>query len=207
MPHSSVSKISNRCRALRFSETSRSSGSFCFPPAFLSDLAISFLERSDKLTAKIKTQARPNAMVRKYHCATTFACSELFFRQLIAPSSYILCLDFASPGAVAKFPPPRRLLPPYPRRKGMADSVQPSSSGLAPEFPVHIHLLGVVDFEDCLSLQRRLAYDALTRGDGRIVVLICKHPPIITIGRSGSRADVKLTGAELVHRDLELRYV
>src|SRR5262245_22522844 len=89
----------------------------------------------------------------------------------------------------------------------MADSLQKSARGLAPEFPVHIHLLGVVDFEDCLSLQRRLAYDALTRGDGRIVVLLCKHPPIITIGRSGSRADVKLTGAELAHRDLVLRYV
>ena len=42
---------------------------------------------------------------------------------------------------------------------------------------------GTVDFEDCLSLQRRLAYDALSRPDGRIVVLICEHPPLITIGR------------------------
>src|SRR5436309_780073 len=82
-----------------------------------------------------------------------------------------------------------------------------SAPGLLPEFPVHIHLLGVVDFEDCLSLQRRLAYDAASRGDGRIVVLICKHPPIITVGRGGSRADVKLTGAELIQRQLEIRYV
>ena len=70
------------------------------------------------------------------------------------------------------------------------------------EFPVHIHLLGTVDFEDCLSLQRRLAYDALSRADGRIVVLICEHPPLITIGRSGSRAHVRLTGAELAQRQL-----
>jgi lipoyl(octanoyl) transferase len=89
----------------------------------------------------------------------------------------------------------------------MADSLQTSAPGLVPEFPVHIHLLGVVDFEDCLSLQRRLAYDALTRGDGRVVILICKHPPTITIGRSGSRADVKFTAAELAHRQLEIRYV
>jgi lipoyl(octanoyl) transferase len=75
------------------------------------------------------------------------------------------------------------------------------------DFPVHIHLLGTVDFEDCLSLQRRLAYDALTRADGRIVVLICEHPPLVTIGRGGSRADVRFTGAELAHRQLELRYV
>src|SRR5437868_10535762 len=78
---------------------------------------------------------------------------------------------------------------------------------LSPDFPVHIHLLGVVDFEDCLSLQRRLAYDAISRGDGRIVVLLCKHPPLITVGRRGSRADVKFTAAELAHRQLEVRYV
>src|SRR5438270_9465316 len=89
----------------------------------------------------------------------------------------------------------------------MVDRLHKSAPGPAPEFPVHIHLLGVVDFEDCLSLQRRLAYDAVTRGDGRTVVLLCKHPPTITIGRSGSRADVKLTGAELAHRQLEIRYV
>jgi len=75
------------------------------------------------------------------------------------------------------------------------------------EFPVHIHLLGTVDFEDCLSLQRRLAYDALSRADGRIVVLICEHPPLVTIGRSGSRAHVRLTGAELASRQLAIRYI
>jgi lipoyl(octanoyl) transferase len=75
------------------------------------------------------------------------------------------------------------------------------------EAAVHIHLLGLVDYEDCLSLQRRLAYDALTRADGRIVVLICEHPPLITIGRGGSRGHVRLTGAELSERQLEIRYV
>jgi lipoyl(octanoyl) transferase len=82
-----------------------------------------------------------------------------------------------------------------------------AAAELPREFPVHIHLLGTVDFEDCLSLQRRLAYDALSRADGRIVVLICKHPPLITIGRGGSRAHVRLTGAELAQRQLEIRYI
>lgn len=75
------------------------------------------------------------------------------------------------------------------------------------EAPVHIHLLGQVDYEDCLSLQRRLAYDALTRADGRIIVLICEHSPLVTIGRGGSRGHVRLTGSELVERQLEVRYV
>lgn len=75
------------------------------------------------------------------------------------------------------------------------------------DFPAHIHLLGRVDYEDCLSLQRRLAYDATSRADGRIVVLICEHLPLITIGRGGSRGHVRLTGSELKERELSIRYV
>jgi lipoyl(octanoyl) transferase len=74
------------------------------------------------------------------------------------------------------------------------------------EFAAHFHLLSCVNFEDCQSAQRRLAYDALTRADGRIVVLLCEHPPLITIGRRGSRGDVELAEAELQSRGLALRY-
>jgi lipoyl(octanoyl) transferase len=77
----------------------------------------------------------------------------------------------------------------------------------AREAAVHFHLLGTVDFEDCLSLQRRLAYDAVSRADGRIVVLICEHPRLVTIGRGGSRAHVRLSGGELASRQLQIRYV
>jgi lipoyl(octanoyl) transferase len=75
------------------------------------------------------------------------------------------------------------------------------------EFAAHFHLMGCVDFDDCQSLQRRLAYDAVSRGDGRIAVLICEHPPLVTIGRAGSRAHVRLSGVELAERQLTIRYV
>jgi len=75
------------------------------------------------------------------------------------------------------------------------------------DFAAHFHLMGCVDFDDCQSLQRRLAYDALTRGDGRIAVLICEHPRLITIGRNGSRGHIRLTGTELNARQLTVRYV
>src|SRR5436190_1900312 len=101
---------------------------------------------------------------------------------------------------------PLRSTPLAPQR-GMPVSLPRPTAVLLRDFPVHIHLLGTVDFEDCLSLQRRLAYDALSRPDGRIVVLICEHPPLITIGRSGSRADVRLTAAELADRQLEIRNI
>lgn len=89
----------------------------------------------------------------------------------------------------------------------MAVRLHSPENRLPVERSIHIHLLGTVDFEDCLALQRRLAYDAVTRADGRIVVLICEHPPLITIGRGGSRAQVRLTPAELVQRGLEIRYI
>jgi lipoyl(octanoyl) transferase len=75
------------------------------------------------------------------------------------------------------------------------------------EFAAHFHLMGCVDFDDCQSLQRRLAYDAVTRGDGRIAVLICEHPLLVTIGRNGSRGHVRLTGTELNARQLAVRFV
>jgi lipoyl(octanoyl) transferase len=89
----------------------------------------------------------------------------------------------------------------------MVDTLQKDADSAMREVPVHIHLLGTVDFEDCLALQRRLAYDAVSRADGRIVVLICEHSPLVTIGRGGSRAQVRLSGAELAQRQLEIRYV
>ncbi len=83
----------------------------------------------------------------------------------------------------------------------------PRRALISPPFAAHFHLLGQVDYEDCLTAQKRLAYDAVTRGDGRLVVLLCEHPGLITIGRRGSRDQLQLTGAELAERALTVRYV
>lgn len=74
-------------------------------------------------------------------------------------------------------------------------------------FASHFHLLGQVEYEDCVTAQKRLAYDAVTRGDGRLSVLLCEHPALITVGRRGSRDQLHLTGAELSERELTVRYV
>jgi len=47
------------------------------------------------------------------------------------------------------------------------------------------HLLGCVDFEACLTLQRRLVDEATARDDARITLLLCEHNPVVTIGRGG----------------------
>ncbi|HEY5315788.1 MAG TPA: hypothetical protein VIK18_24885 [Pirellulales bacterium] len=69
------------------------------------------------------------------------------------------------------------------------------------------HLLGVVDFETCLALQHRLVYETSGRSDGQITLLVCEHPASITIGREGSRADVRFDTADLLSRRLDVRWV
>lgn len=74
-------------------------------------------------------------------------------------------------------------------------------------FAMHFHLLGQVPFDDFLKLQRRLVYEAGGYPDGRITVLLCEHPELITVGRLGSRAHIRLTGEQLRSRRLEVRWV
>lgn len=69
------------------------------------------------------------------------------------------------------------------------------------------HLLGVVDFDDCLALQQRLVYESSGRVDGQVTLLICEHSPTITIGRQGSRSHIRLPRRELISRRLKLRWV
>ena len=54
--------------------------------------------------------------------------------------------------------------------------------------PLEVYLLGLVDFEEVLSLQRRLVYDLGESGGAALV--LCEHPPTISVGRSGSRSHI-----------------
>src|SRR5947209_15521549 len=54
--------------------------------------------------------------------------------------------------------------------------------------PLEVYLLGLVDFEEVQQLQRRLVYDLGERGGAAVV--LCEHPPTISVGRSGSRLHV-----------------
>jgi lipoyl(octanoyl) transferase len=58
-----------------------------------------------------------------------------------------------------------------------------------PDAPsLEVYLFGTVEFEDVQRLQRRLVYDLGERGGAALVV--CEHPPTITVGRSGSRIHI-----------------
>ena len=74
-------------------------------------------------------------------------------------------------------------------------------------FAVQFHLLGIVPFDTFLKIQRRLVYEAGGYDDGRITVLLCEHPALISVGRAGSRGHVRLTSEQLRKRQLEVRWV
>ena len=69
------------------------------------------------------------------------------------------------------------------------------------------HLLGSVAWDDAWALQRRLVYEA--RGDARprVTILCCEHPRLLTIGRSGSRAHVRLSDEQIRREQLGVRWV
>jgi lipoyl(octanoyl) transferase len=69
------------------------------------------------------------------------------------------------------------------------------------------HLLGQIDFDRALALQQRLVYETSGRRDDTITLLVCEHPPIITIGRGGSRGQVRAVAEDLTSRQIEVRWV
>ncbi len=76
-----------------------------------------------------------------------------------------------------------------------------------PERSLEAFLLGPLDFDASLALQQRLVFEAGGRADGQVSLLLCEHPPIITLGRLGSRSHVRLSPAELSRRGLDVRWV
>lgn len=68
------------------------------------------------------------------------------------------------------------------------------------------YLLGPVSFDAVLALQRFLVYEAAGDRDGAALVL-CEHPPLITVGRQGSRAHILFDADELLARRWPVRWV
>ena len=69
------------------------------------------------------------------------------------------------------------------------------------------YLLGQIELERCVMLQRKLVTEATDRGDGRISVLLCEHPQMITVGRSGSPGDLQYDAGPLQKGLIDVRWV
>jgi lipoyl(octanoyl) transferase len=71
---------------------------------------------------------------------------------------------------------------------------------------LHAYLLGAVPFDDVLTLQRRLLFQVSgDRTQGGLI--LSEHPPVITVGRHGSRAHILWEPHELSARRWAVRWV
>jgi lipoyl(octanoyl) transferase len=76
----------------------------------------------------------------------------------------------------------------------------------AADAALQAYLLGPVEFEAALALQRLLVYQvAGDRADAAL--LLCEHPPLVTVGRQGSRAHLLCEPDELHARRWQVRWV
>lgn len=81
-------------------------------------------------------------------------------------------------------------------------------SAIGPRKPaLEVHLLGQIDYQSCWTLMQRLVYETGGRRDGAATLLLCEHPPLLTVGRQGSRAHIRLSERELLSRRLDVRWV
>jgi lipoyl(octanoyl) transferase len=70
------------------------------------------------------------------------------------------------------------------------------ASDTASDIALQVYLLGPVEFDAALALQRLLVYQVA--GDRASAALVlCEHPPLITVGRHGSRSHIHYEPEEL----------
>jgi lipoyl(octanoyl) transferase len=74
------------------------------------------------------------------------------------------------------------------------------------ETPLHAYLLGLVDYEEGLRLQRLLVDEVAGRRDHAALVL-CEHPPLLSVGRQGSHSQILFEDEDLEARRWRVRWV
>ena len=68
-------------------------------------------------------------------------------------------------------------------------------------------MLGLVDFDELQKLQRRLVYELGDGEDRGAILILCEHPPTISVGRSGSRAHIAADDQTLSGMGIRTHYV
>jgi lipoyl(octanoyl) transferase len=64
------------------------------------------------------------------------------------------------------------------------------------DLALRVYLLGTVDFEVALRFQRRLHFE-ISENRTQAALVLCEHPPSISVGRLGSHAHMRLHGDDL----------
>ena len=71
--------------------------------------------------------------------------------------------------------------------------------------PLEVYLLGLVDFQEVQALQRRLVYEQGEKPGAGLI--LCEHPPTISVGRSGSRAHINADDDTLRTLGIQVHWV
>jgi lipoyl(octanoyl) transferase len=80
------------------------------------------------------------------------------------------------------------------------------AASVAADVPLQVYLLGTMDFEAAQAFQKRLLFQAAGDRHNSYLV-ICEHPPLITVGREGSRTHIRCEPDELRTRRWSVRWV
>lgn len=82
----------------------------------------------------------------------------------------------------------------------------PTTSSTAAPKPLAVWLAGRIAFDDYLVMAERLAGEAADPGGRNPTLVLCEFEPCITIGRAGSRADVRFADDDLRARRIPVRF-
>lgn len=78
----------------------------------------------------------------------------------------------------------------------------PASTG-----SLEVHSLGLVDFNSAWGLQERLVYELSGRTDRQGALLLCEHPPLVTMGREASMAHLNVDRERLQRSEVPIRWI
>src|SRR5262245_2663599 len=78
--------------------------------------------------------------------------------------------------------------------------------GTAADRALQVYLLGSVDYGAMLRFQHRLVYE-ISGDRSRSLLILCEHPPLISVGREGSHEHIGFEPAELDAREWPVRWV
>lgn len=83
--------------------------------------------------------------------------------------------------------------------------VDPTMRPIPPPPALEVYMLGLVDFAELQQLQRRIVYELGEQGGA--AVILCEHPPTISVGRGGSRAHIAADDEALRGMGIRTYYV
>jgi lipoyl(octanoyl) transferase len=72
---------------------------------------------------------------------------------------------------------------------------------------LEVHLLGLVDFDSARGLQERLAFEIGGQSAADGTLLLCEHPPQITLGRDARSSHVLAEAETLANREIGVEWV